>query len=82
MSVADSKNNIDLDELYKNVIEDDKTQPDPNMSLQLDSTLIRKFYGKLEPQMKINLMNLLRSRLQNFLRENERVFDDHNFWNR
>ena len=49
MSVADSKNNIDLDELYKNVIEDDKTQPDPNMSLQLDSTLIRKFYGKLEP---------------------------------
>ena len=52
ISNQDSKNAVDLDDLYKNVIEDDKTQPDPSMSLWLDATLIRKFYYKLEPSMK------------------------------
>ena len=30
MSSLNSRNNIDLNEMYKNVIEDEKTQPDHN----------------------------------------------------
>ena len=51
MSSHNSKNKVDIDYLYKHVIDDEKTQPDHNQSLILDSTLIRKFYGKLSPQM-------------------------------
>ncbi len=68
--------------MYKNVIEDDKTQPDPSMSLWLDATLIRKFYFKLEPSMKQNLMQLFKQRLNVDLKWNEKTFDEHNRWNR
>ena len=81
-SAPSSKIQVDLDDLYRNVIEDDKTQPDPSMSLWLDATLIRKFYYKLEPQMKTNLMQLFKQRLNADLKLNERNFDEHNLWNR
>ena len=39
---------LNLEELFKNVLEDDRNQPDQSMQLQLDAFLIKRYFSKLE----------------------------------
>lgn len=54
---------LNLEELFKNVLEDDRNQPDQSMKLQLDAFLIKRYFSKLEKQMQDKLMGLLKDRL-------------------
>ena len=54
---------LNLEELFKNVLEDDRNQPDQSMQLQLDAFLIKRYFSKLEQPMQDNLMELLKQRL-------------------
>ena len=42
---------LNLEELFKNVLEDDRNQPDQSMKLQLDAFLIKRYFSKLEKPM-------------------------------
>ena len=57
------KDIIDLGQLFTAVAEDDKGQPDQCMKLQLDASLIEKNYGKLDAEMKRDLINLFSEKL-------------------
>ena len=54
---------LNLEELFKNVLEDDRNQPDQSMKLQLDAFLIKRYFSKLEKPMQDRLMGLLKERL-------------------
>ena len=54
---------LNLEELFKNVLEDDRNQPDQSMKLQLDAFLIKRYFSKLERPMQDRLMGLLKDRL-------------------
>ena len=54
---------LNLEELFKNVLEDDRNQPDQSMKLQLDAFLIKRYFSKLEKPMQDRLMGLLKDRL-------------------
>ena len=55
---------LDLEDLFKNVLEDDRNQPDQSMKLQLDAFLIKRYFSKLDPMMQLRLMGLLKKRLE------------------
>ena len=42
---------LNLEDLFKNVLEDDRNQPDQSMKLQLDAFLIKRYFSKLDPMM-------------------------------
>lgn len=54
---------LNLEDLFKNVLEDDRNQPDQSMKLQLDAFLIKRYFSKLEKPMQDRLMGLLKERL-------------------
>ena len=53
---------MNLEDLFKSVLEDDRHQPDQSMQLQLDAFLIKRYFGRLDPQMQKHLIELLRKR--------------------
>ena len=59
----DEETMLNLEELFKNVLEDDRNQPDQSMKLQLDAFLIKRYFSKLEKPMQDRLMGLLKDRL-------------------